>query len=83
MSITEWEEQRYRQAFESTCHYLEVRRTEYGLTISELEAMLEAAYRRQGNDWLGRGVTQDISEDAIVAAYEHMLAEWKSAEGNK
>ena len=83
MTISDWQDKRYAEIFESTCRYLEVRRAHYGLTVAELEEMLAEAYRRQGNDWLGRGMVKDVGEDAVVAAYEHVLTEWRAVEAQE
>ncbi len=80
MTINNWLDKRYAEVFESTCRYLEARRAQYGLTVAELEEMLAEAYRRQGNNWLGRGMVKDVGEDAVVAAYEFILAEWRAVE---
>ncbi|MFW6149183.1 MAG: hypothetical protein ACOC6D_04935 [Atribacterota bacterium] len=42
--------------------------------------MIELAYVRRGNDWVGRGLLKHIEESATIAAFEHMLVEWKKGQ---
>jgi hypothetical protein len=47
----------------------------------DLERLFDTAYTREGNDWVGRGAVADIVNAATIAAYEHMLIEWKKEQG--
>ncbi len=73
-----WEKQNYEKIFESTCVYVDERRKkERDFNIEKLEKMLEMVYVRKGNDWVGKGPVKNIEDSAIIAAFEHKLAEWK------
>lgn len=76
-SLDEWEARRYERIFDATCRYLERRRVEYGFGIADLEALLDNAYQRQGEDWLGRGRVRSLDQAAEIAAYEQTLTEWR------
>ncbi|MGC9399577.1 MAG: hypothetical protein ACP5HM_10635 [Anaerolineae bacterium] len=76
-SLKHWEEQRYARVFDATCRYVERRRAEFGFNIADLEALLDNAYQRQGNDWLGRGEVYHLDQAAEIAAYESILARWR------
>lgn len=71
--------QKYKAVFESTCHYLRQRiENDPDFTIEQLEGALRNACIRQGNDWIGYGVLQEAVNNAIVAAHEQVLADWKN-----
>ena len=79
MSIRDWEQRKYRRVFEETCMQLETRRaTDPTFTIEFTEGLLKTAYIDHGNDWVGRGAVGNIAQTATIAAYEHVLAEWRS-----
>jgi hypothetical protein len=73
--VTDWREETYRQIFEETCKSLEAGLRDNHLTRAELERLLEAMYVDEGNDWLGRGALQEVTQSATIAAHEHVLAE--------
>ncbi len=73
--MTDWREETCQQIFDETCRSLEAGLRDNRLTRADLERLLEAIYVDQGNDWLGRGALQDITQSATIAAYEHVLAE--------
>jgi hypothetical protein len=78
MHLDELQERKYIQVFEDACHF--VARQRYAnpnFSIIDLERLLDAAYTRAGNDWVGRGTVADIVNAATIAAYEHTLAEWR------
>ena len=78
--MTDWRQRKYREVFEETCHGLELRRrSDPHFTIGRLEGLLRTAYVDEGNDWLGRGAVSDVFQAATIAAYEHVLAEWRAA----
>jgi hypothetical protein len=79
-TVNEWEARRYERIFDATCRYLERRRVEFGFSIADLEALLENAYQREGNDWLGRGRVKNLDQAAEIAAYEQVLAQWREQE---
>ena len=84
MQNHDWKEKRYNEIFELTCRAIQLRReTEEGFTIEDAEGLLEAHYVNQGNDWIGRGEATNIVTDATVAAYEHMLTEWRKELGGE
>jgi len=78
VSITTWKNQKYDEVFESTCAYVATRRqTDPHFTIETLQGLLQTQYTYQGQGWDGMGEMGHIVTSATVAAYEHMLAEWR------
>ena len=78
MSRTTWKNRKYDEVFESTYAYVAMRRqTDPHFTIETLERLLETQYTYQGQGWDGMGEMGHIVTSATVAAYEHMLAEWR------
>ena len=74
-----WKEQKYESVFTDTCRNVQLQQlTDPDFTIEDLEAQLRDAYILQGNGWTGKGELKDIVESATIAAYEHILAEWKT-----
>ncbi|MDR0731660.1 MAG: hypothetical protein LBF63_08325, partial [Treponema sp.] len=49
-----------------------------GCSVEDLEGVLRHLYVMDGADWYGRGDVQDITMAATIAAYEHVIAEWKA-----
>ena len=77
----EQREKKYNEVFKAMYRYLEQRRRDDAtFNIARLEDMLNAAYFRQGDDWLGKGVLYEIKMAATVAAYESYLAAWREEE---
>ena len=77
----EQREKKYNEVFEAMYRYVEQRRRDDpAFNITRLEDMLNAAYFRQGDDWLGKGVLYEIKMAATVAAYESYLAVWREEE---
>jgi len=70
----------YNQVFENIYRSIAERRRDPSFTIRELREMLESQYVYQGNDWVGRGTVSSIKTEAVIAAYEHALAEWEREE---
>jgi hypothetical protein len=82
MHLDELQERKYIQVFEDTCYFVARRKyTDPRFSIADLERLLDTAYTREGNDWVGRGAVADIVNAATIAAYEHMLIEWKKEQG--
>ena len=80
-SIRDWEERKYREVFEHVCSQLEARRlTDPAFTIQQAEGTLQTAYIDQGNDFIGRGAVVETVQSATIAAYEHVLAQWRDEE---
>jgi hypothetical protein len=78
MSEEHWTDKMYDEVFEATCAEIMHRRQQRpDFTISDLEALLEAAYVAEGNDQDGRGHIWHIRQSASIAACEHCLAEWR------
>lgn len=44
-------------------------------TLTRVEGMLQAHYVRYGNDWTGRGVVGDSTQEAAIAGLEAVRAE--------
>jgi hypothetical protein len=80
LEVTDWRDAAYREVFEGTCRFLERGLRDETLSPDEIQRLLEAAYVDQGNDWLGRGALQEVTQAATIAAYEHVLAELAAAE---
>ena len=78
MSRTTWKDQKYDEVFEGTCAYVTLRRqTDPNFTIEMLDGLLETQYTYQGQGWSGTGEMGHVVTSATVAAYEHMLVEWR------
>ena len=68
----------YEEAFEDAILFvLRKRRLKPDFTIDDLEKLLQAEYVQQGNDWVGRGELATLNQNARIAAYETLLAEWR------
>ncbi|MBT3279602.1 MAG: hypothetical protein HN909_09220 [Phycisphaerales bacterium] len=73
----------YDRVFDTTCASIESRRhDEASFRIHDLEKLLESQYVAEGLKWTGRNSPQEIRRTATIAAYEHVLAEWR-AESSK
>ena len=78
MHLDELHDRKYRQVFEDTCRFvIQQKSSNPNFTLEDLEYLLDTAYMRAGNDWVGRGAVGDILNSAAIAAYEHMRAEWR------
>ena len=76
-----WQDTLYTKTFDQEVRGLERRReAEPGCTAADVEGILQGLYVMDGADWLGRGEVQDITMAATIAAYEHIIAEWKAEE---
>ncbi len=74
-----WEERRYAEVFAQVLRLLELRRVEDPhFTPTRLREFLQDAYFRQESDWIGHGLVFDITQAAIIAAYEQFLAAWEA-----
>lgn len=79
MSITDWQENKRRETFESTVAGLENRRkVDPSFTLKDAVSALDHLYVLEGNDWLGRGELGDIVTSATIAGYEHFIFEWRA-----
>ena len=79
MSISDWQESKRRETFESTVAGLENRRkVDPAFTLEDAVSSLEHLYVLEGNDWLGRGELGDIVTSATIAGYEHFVFEWRA-----
>jgi hypothetical protein len=75
----ELHERIYNDIFEGMCRRLEHQKaTDERFTIKELEARLNWYYIYEGNDWTGRGGAKELEDRAVIAAMEHVLAEWRA-----
>jgi len=78
VSRTSWKSYKYDEVFESTCAYVAMRRqSDPAFTIEMLEGLLATQCTYQGQGWHGMGEMGHIITSATIAAYEHMLAEWR------
>lgn len=74
-----WPQRKYREVFDQTCAELDLRRrSDPQFTVDALRGLLATAYVNEGNDWIGRGAVHDLTQAAIIAAFEHTLAEWQA-----
>ncbi|MDR2758720.1 MAG: hypothetical protein LBB78_05015 [Spirochaetaceae bacterium] len=78
-SSVDWRDIKYEEVFEQEIRGL-LRRRELdpACTVAEVEGVLQHLYHMDGADWAGRGEVQDITMAATIAAYEHIVAQWKS-----
>ncbi len=75
-------DQKYKETFEATVAQITMRRRLYKeFTLQELQKLLETAYINQGNEWGGKGSLQDIVQEATIAAFEYLIAEWQESKG--
>ena len=75
----EWRDKAYEEIFAQELRGLERRRaSDPRCTVEDLEGVLRHLYVMDGADWYGRGDVQDITMAATIAAYEHVIAEWKA-----
>ncbi|MDY7028617.1 MAG: hypothetical protein SVR04_10005 [Spirochaetota bacterium] len=78
MGVHDWEEKAFNTEFEQTLIQVnQLRKIDPSFTIDSLRNMLETAYVHQGNDWTGRGSVGDITQEAVIAAYQQYLAQWE------
>lgn len=76
--MTDWQEETYDQVFEAACDYAVMRRAaEPDFGIQALQDLLDVEYTREGLEWAGKDTVQEVRLNATIAAYEHILAEWK------
>ncbi|AEF85462.1 hypothetical protein TREPR_1662 [Treponema primitia ZAS-2] len=75
----DWRDTLYTKTFEQELRGLLRRReADPSCTIGDIEGTLKHLYVMDGADWLGRGEVGDITMAATIAAYEHMVSEWKA-----
>jgi hypothetical protein len=74
----EWRDLKYEEIFEQEIRGLNRRRrSDPACTVEDLEGVLRHLYIMDGADWYGRGEVQDITMAATIAAYEHVIAQWR------
>ncbi len=79
MSIKDWQEQKYNEAFNDALHQIKhLREIDPNFTRDSLKNLLETAYVHEGNNWTGRGAVGDVEHEARIAAYQQILAEWET-----
>ncbi|MDR1107767.1 MAG: hypothetical protein LBL19_01905 [Spirochaetaceae bacterium] len=75
----DWRDTKYQEVFEQEIRGLLRRReSDPACTTADLEGVLQHLYHMDGADWGGRGDVQDITMAATIAAYEHIIAQWKT-----
>ncbi len=68
----------YDDAFDNAYHNFMLRKSEDDTFDKDfLTGLLESMYTCQGNDWTGRGQVKDMSQSAMIAAAEAVLAAWE------
>jgi isopentenyl-diphosphate delta-isomerase len=78
MNITDWRETTYKEAFNNTVVYVKnMRKSDKSFSITDLEAMLQSEYDRQGQAWDGRGEVMELSIEATIAGMQQEIALWK------
>ena len=78
MGSTDWQEDTYRETYESEIRGLRRRlASDTSCTTEDLEGTLKSLYIMDGSDWLGRGEVQSINLAAAIAAYEEIIGEIK------
>ncbi|MDR3161171.1 MAG: hypothetical protein LBU28_06110 [Spirochaetaceae bacterium] len=81
-SSVDWRDIKYQEIFEQEIRALQRRRaSDPGCTAETLEGVLQHLYIMDGADWGGRGEVQDITLAATIAAYEAVIARWRSGGG--
>lgn len=73
----DWRQRKYDEVFERVVRHAEDGRRSGRITLADLEGLLRTEYVNQGNDWTGKGALHDTVQAATIAAYEHVLAEWR------
>jgi hypothetical protein len=82
VSSVDWREIRYGETFDQEVQgLLRRRKADPDCRVEDLEGVLRHLYHMDGSDWGGRGELQAIVLSATIAAYEHVVAQWK-AENN-
>lgn len=77
--MSNWREELYGEVFEATCEQVRLRRQrEPGFSPEDLRGLLETEYVALGNNWVGRGEVDEVTRNATIAAYEHLLAQWQA-----
>ena len=77
MNPDHWKEEKYREVYEQTVAAVRLRKEhDPGFGKKALRRLLDNAFISAGNDWVGRGPVAQIVDDAVIAAYDHCLAEW-------
>ncbi|MFW5728230.1 MAG: hypothetical protein ACOCYG_01095 [Spirochaetota bacterium] len=68
-------DEQYDRVYAETLDQLEYRlMRDEGFDARELREQLEVMYVQEGNDWLGRGMAEEMSMAATIAAMEAVLA---------
>jgi hypothetical protein len=81
-SSTDWRDIAYAETFEREIRGLRRRReSDPACTAADLEGTLRHLYNMDGADWGGRGGLQDAVMAATIAAYEHVIAQWRAETG--
>jgi len=78
MEISDWRELTYRDAFNNAVVYVKnMREKDLSFTLSDLEAMLQSEYDRQGQAWEGRGEVVELTIEATIAGMQQEIIRWK------
>lgn len=68
----------FDEAFDTVyANILHRKKNDSDFTKQGLKELLESLYVNQGNNWVGRSQTQDIINDATIAACEAVLYDWE------
>ncbi len=79
ISAIELQEKKYEEVFDQEVRGLERRRAyDDTCSIADLDGILQNLYKMEGADWTGRGELQDAVLRATIAAYEHVIAQWRT-----
>jgi hypothetical protein len=83
VSSVDWRDIKYKETLEEEVQGLMRRRkADPQCRVEDLEGVLRHLYLMDGADWGGRGELQGIILAATIAAYEHIIAEWKAEKEN-
>lgn len=78
MDINDWREVTYKGAFNNAVVYVKnMRKNDPGFTVTDLEAMLQTEYDRQGQAWEGRGEVVELTIEATIAGMQQEITRWK------
>jgi hypothetical protein len=78
MNITDWREATYKDAFNNAVIYVKnIRGKDKSFSLSDLEAMLQSEYDRQGQAWDGRGEVVELTIEGTIAGMQQEMVRWK------
>ncbi len=77
------EERAFEENFRETTDYLTVRSMGADFSIETVSNELEALYKFEGLDWVGRGELANAEIQGSIVAYQIFLRNWMGREKNR